>query len=88
MSIVECAPPQRLIIEVAFQKPFVAVNRNEFSLAPEAGNCRVVWSMRGPQLFVMKVMGVFLDMDRLMGRHFERGLAGLKAVAESERPAP
>jgi len=40
------------------------------------------WSMTGPNLFPMKLMSVFTSMDRMMGRHFERGLADLKAIAE------
>lgn len=43
--------------------------------------------MHGPNSYVMKVMGVFVHMDRMMGKHFETGPANLKAVAEhgSER---
>jgi uncharacterized protein YndB with AHSA1/START domain len=82
MSIVECSAPRHLVIEVEFKKPFVATNRNEFALTPKEGGTLVVWSMRGPNLFIMKVMGVFMSMDNIMGRHFERGLASLKALAE------
>jgi uncharacterized protein YndB with AHSA1/START domain len=83
MSVVECDAPRHLIIDVAFEKPFVANNRNEFSLTSDPGGCRIVWTMRGTNLFIMRVMGVFMNLDRLMGRHFERGLAGLKDLAEA-----
>jgi hypothetical protein len=39
--------------------------------------------MHGPNLYIMKLMSVFTNMDRMMGRHFEEGLANLKAAAES-----
>jgi hypothetical protein len=39
--------------------------------------------MRGPNLFFMKVMGVFVNMDRMLGKHFETGLQNLKIVSES-----
>ncbi len=42
----------------------------------------MTWKMHGPNLYVMKVMSVFVSMDRVMGEHFEKGLANLKAVAE------
>jgi len=38
--------------------------------------------MQGPNLFVGKVMSVFVDMDRMVGKDFETGLANLKAAAE------
>jgi len=38
--------------------------------------------MRGPNFFMMKLMSVFTNMDKMMGKHFEDGLSNLKAVAE------
>jgi hypothetical protein len=38
--------------------------------------------MRGPNLYVGKVMSVFVDMDRMIGKDFETGLANIKAIAE------
>jgi hypothetical protein len=38
--------------------------------------------MHGPAPYFSKVMQVFFDMDRMVGRDFEAGLANLKAVAE------
>jgi hypothetical protein len=44
----------------------------------------VTWVMHGPNLFVGKVMGRFFNMDRLVGKDFEAGLANLKTVAERQ----
>lgn len=38
--------------------------------------------MTGPSPFVQKLMGVFLDMDNMIGRDFATGLAHLKVLAE------
>ena len=43
---------------------------------------KVTCSMHGPNLYMMKLMSVFTNMDRTMGRHFESGLANLKQAAE------
>lgn len=43
---------------------------------------RVTWSMQGPAAYMTKLMGVFFDMDRMIGRDFETGLAALKALSE------
>jgi hypothetical protein len=39
--------------------------------------------MRGTNPFPAKVMSVFVDMNRMMGGHFEAGLANLKSAAEN-----
>ena len=45
--------------------------------------CRVTaWAMFGPNLFVSKVMGLFVDIDKMVGKDFEAGLAALKHNAE------
>ncbi len=82
MTITGSAAPQKLTIQTEFIKPFKATNVNEFVLAPANGQTTVTWSMHGSNLYMMKVMSVFLNMDRMMGRHFESGLASLKAEAE------
>jgi hypothetical protein len=43
----------------------------------------VTWTMRGRNMFFMKVMGVFVNMDRMLGKHFEAGRQNLKIVSES-----
>jgi uncharacterized protein YndB with AHSA1/START domain len=82
MEIVEAWAPARLVVQVDFTRPFVAHNRNEFVLEPEAGFTRVIWAMQGSNVYLMKLMSLFIDMDRMMGRHFEDGLAALKTAAE------
>ena len=82
MIITESVPPQRVIVQVDWQKPFAARNLNQFTLEPDSTSTRVTWSMQGPNLYIMKLMSVFTDMDRMMGEHFETGLSNLKSVAE------
>lgn len=82
MTITESEPSRRIKVEVDFQKPFTVHNVNEFVLEPAGGQTRVTWTMQGPTVYVMKLMGVFVNMDRVMGRHFEIGLENLKKAAE------
>ena len=84
MSITESQPLARVVVKTAFVKPFVAHNLNEFVLEPAGAATRVTWTLQGENLFVMRVMGVFMNMDQVMGKHFEAGLDHLKTAAESE----
>jgi hypothetical protein len=69
-----------------FAKPFEAHNIADFTLEPQGGTTRVTWAMEGPSPFLSKVMQVFLDMDTMIGKDFEDGLANLKAVSEKKGP--
>ena len=40
--------------------------------------------MTGRKTLMTRVMGIFKSMDSMVGPDFEKGLAKLKAVAESE----
>ncbi|MDQ2841151.1 MAG: SRPBCC family protein [Acidobacteriota bacterium] len=82
MLITKSVPSNSVSIKVDFIKPFEAHNLDEFDLEPNGSSTKVTWTMQGTNLYIMKVMGVFVNMDRLMGRHFETGLHNLKIVAE------
>jgi uncharacterized protein YndB with AHSA1/START domain len=82
MSIPESERPSRIVVQTDFVKPFAAHNVNEFILEPAGTHTRITWTMQGSNLYAMKVMGVFVNMDRMMGKHFEAGLNNLKSAAE------
>jgi uncharacterized protein YndB with AHSA1/START domain len=83
MTITDSIPLKSVKIAVDWKRPFAVQNVNEFRLAPDGSNTRVIWSMTGPNLFVMKLMSIFTSMDEKVGQHFERGLNDLKTIAEN-----
>ncbi len=82
MSITESVAPNRISVNVDWVKPFEAHNVNVFSVEPAGASTRATWSMRGTNVYMLKVMSVFVNMDRMMGKHFEAGLENLKKAAE------
>lgn len=74
--------PRRVVIKLDFEKPFRASNTAEFILQPAGGSTSVTWAMHGAQPFINKLVGVFIDLDQMVGKDFAAGLAGLKALAE------
>jgi uncharacterized protein YndB with AHSA1/START domain len=82
MSIVESQAAAKVSVKVDFSKPFEAHNLNEFTLNGQGSSTKVTWSMQGTNLFVLKLMSIFTNMDKVAGKHFEDGLANLKAAAE------
>jgi uncharacterized protein YndB with AHSA1/START domain len=82
MEIMDAPVPSRVTIKLAFKRPFEANNVADFTLVPVEGGTNVSWSMSGPTPFFGKILHVFVDMDKMVGRDFEAGLANLKAIAE------
>jgi carbon monoxide dehydrogenase subunit G len=82
MLITESVPNGRVTVAVDFVKPFQAHNINVFTLEPVGDSTTVTWNFEGANVFVLKLMSVFVGMDRIMGDHFETGLENLKAAAE------
>ncbi len=78
--------PSKVTIKLDFLKPFEGHNTAEFILYPKGDSTDVTWAMHGPQPYARKVLGTFLNMDRLIGRGFEEGLANIKAIAEQQAP--
>lgn len=92
MEIIEIKSFRSLKVKLDFIKPFTAHNTAEFTLRPQASEpptdqpaCQITWAMYGPSPFISKVMGLFFNMDKLIGKDFESGLASLKTLAESPR---
>ena len=74
--------PSKVTIKLDFIKPFEGHNIAEFALEPSGGSTNVTWAMHGPNPCLAKVMSVFLNMDSMIGKDFETGLANLKTIAE------
>ena len=84
MEIMEASPPSKVAIKLDFEKPFTAHNTAEFTIVPQGEATNVTWAMYGPNLYIGKVMSVFMNMDTMIGRDFEVGLANLKTLAEKQ----
>lgn len=83
MTITESRTNEMIGIKLEFLKPFAAVNTTEFSFAPEGNQTRVVWSMSGKNNFMAKAFDLFMNMDKMVGSDFEKGLRQMKSVVEA-----
>jgi uncharacterized protein YndB with AHSA1/START domain len=82
MTILDSTPAQLIQIQLEFLKPFRATNTAEFTFQPQANQTLLTWSMTGKRTFMFKAFGLLMNMDKLIGGDFERGLANLKSVVE------
>ena len=82
ITITDASPPSKVMIDLDMIKPFAASNKVEFTLVPNGDSTAVTWEMEGGVPYFAKIIHVFFDMDQMVGKDFEAGLANLKAGAE------
>ncbi len=83
MTITESRPSDLIRIKLEFFKPFAATNTAEFTFKPEGDQTAVTWSMTGKNNFMAKAAHLVMDMDKVVGGQFEKGLSQMKAIAET-----
>jgi hypothetical protein len=83
MTITESRPSDFIRIKLEFFKPLAATHTGEFAFKPEGGQTFVTWSMSGDKNFMAKAIHLFMNMDKMIGGQFEKGLADMKAIAEA-----
>ena len=82
MEITEAVPVSKITLKLDFLKPMEGHNIAEFTLEPRGSSRDVTWAMHGPSRFMAKVIHLFISMDTMVGKQFEKGLANLKDAAE------
>jgi Polyketide cyclase / dehydrase and lipid transport len=82
MEILDTSMPSKIVIKLDFFKPFEGHNTAEFTMLPQGDATNVTWLMHGPAPFMHRVMQVFMNLDKMIGKDFEVGLANLKKLTE------
>jgi Polyketide cyclase / dehydrase and lipid transport len=82
MEILDTSAPSKIVIKLDFFKPFEGHNTAEFTMLPQGDATYLTWLMHGPAPFMSKLMQVFMNIDNMIGKDFEVGLANLKKLTE------
>ena len=83
MTITESHPSDLIKIKLEFIKPFAANSNTIFTFKPEGNQNRVTWAMDGDKNFIAKAFHLFMNIDKMVGGDFEKGLAQMKSVSEA-----
>jgi uncharacterized protein YndB with AHSA1/START domain len=89
MTLTEVVPNQKVGIKLDFMEPMTSTSNTEITLKPGANGTAVSWAMTGNNNFVAKAFCLFMDMDKMVGGDFEKGLTQMKGIAEKPaEPTP
>lgn len=84
MTILESKPGDLISIKLQFIKPFAGLCPTTFKLEPSASGTKVTWTMEGKNHFIAKAMSLFINMDKMIGKNFEDGLAKMNTAAQAK----
>ena len=84
MTIVELERPTHIAYRLEFIEPFASIAKSTMTVVAQDTSSKVTWAMDGDRDFMSKLFGVFMDMDAMIGKDFEKGLAQLEKVAEDD----
>lgn len=82
ITLADSTPPTKLVFDLHMMKPFEGRNVAAFSLAAAGDATQVTWSLDDKHNLFLKTLTLFMNMDSMIGKDFEAGLARLKAVVE------
>lgn len=82
LELTEVVAPKKVVMNLDFIRPMEGHNVAGYEVAPVAGGSEVTWYITGPMPFMSKVVCLFMNMDKMIGKEFEAGLSDLKTIAE------
>jgi len=82
-TITESKPNESVRFKLEFFKPMAGVCDTVFTFKPQGNQTEVTWDMSGRNNFIGKAFCMFMNMDKMIGGQFEKGLADMKTAVET-----
>ena len=83
--VIESIPNKSVKTQLTYTKPMEMSQLAEMTLTPVEGGTNVKWSVDGHNGFFFRLMGVIMNVEKMVGGEFEKGLAKLKILAETAK---
>lgn len=86
-KLIESKPNEMIGMKLEFVRPFAGSADVKFTFDPEGEATKVTWNMQSKKPFIGKVMGLFMDCEKMCGDQFSEGLDNLaKVVTAAPKP--
>lgn len=84
MTITNLVEPSKIDIKLEFKSPFESVAETGWNFAADGQGTKATWWMTGHNNFMSKAFGLFMNMEEMIGKDYEKGLAALKPIVEAK----
>ena len=81
-TVVESQPPSRVACQLSDEKPVKMEQFAEYLVQPCGSETKVTWKVSGRNTFGGRLFCTFVNMDKMVGSSFEKGLQNLKQLTE------
>jgi uncharacterized protein YndB with AHSA1/START domain len=82
-TITESQLNKKIIVRLDFEKPFKGTNYGEYVLVEQGTSTLFTWTIN-ESTFIPRVLSQVMNLDRMIGDTFEKGLNKLKLIAEKK----
>lgn len=82
ITITDTTPPKEIDMALHMIEPFEGRNHVVLSFDAKGDTTTVTWALEDQHTYLLKIISTFLNLDRMIGKDFEVGLARLKTAAE------
>ncbi|MBY0587044.1 SRPBCC family protein [bacterium] len=86
-TVIDSLPNEKVVTQLLNKAPMEMSQVAEITLTPGKDGTLVRWSVKGQNNFVGRAVCFFMNMDKMVGGEFEKGLAKLKVMAEEKAPS-
>lgn len=86
-TLTAVTPEKSVAMDLKFIAPWESESDVLVELVPEGDGTKATWSMSGNNDMASRFMGVFMDMEEMIGKDFDKGLTMLKQQAEEAATA-
>lgn len=83
-TIVESVPNQKVAIKLVYEAPMNMTQQAQYLITSLGNQTEVEWRVEGQNNYMGRLMCFFVDMDKMVGKMFEKGLTKLKGIVESQ----
>ena len=82
-EVTNLVAPSRVDTHLRFIKPFKSESKAHFAILPhESGQTEITWGFHSHNTFPGKIFMLFMNMDKVLGGDFEKGLSQFKEKYE------
>lgn len=85
IEVTKVTANQEVEMKLTMLKPFHAENMIHYTLSPEGTGTKFTWAMSGDGGFMGKLIGVFIDCEKMVAEDFVKGINNLKELVESQK---
>jgi uncharacterized protein YndB with AHSA1/START domain len=82
-EIIRFVPGRRIETKLRFLKPWKSTSDAYMEVEPAPGGSLIRWGFKGSSGFPMRIMMLFMSMEKMVGKDFEEGLSNLKTLLEA-----